>query len=177
MFVYIYVRADACDTPIMIHARVACGYACVLIFVQVVVSHLTVSPSPSALLYHPGIPDAVEGAEDTDLDGFGDYTDQDSDNDGIPDEEEGTDDFDNDGVPNYVDLDSDDDGLPDEVEGSSDQGPVLRVHLVPCVGVAFVSSPAPHLRILKKVEPSLKSPFAFPYACANDRRRRQAELS
>ena len=85
----------------------------------------------------------MEGADDTDLDGFGDYTDLDSDGDGIPDEEEGTDDFDNDGIPNYVDLDSDGDGLPDEVEGSSDQGPVLRVHLVHCVGFEFASSPPP----------------------------------
>ena len=100
------------------------------------------SPSSSSLLYHPGIPDAVEGAEDTDFDGYGDYIDEDSDNDGIPDAVEGTDDFDNDGIPNYVDLDSDGDELPDEVEGSSDQGPEFRVRLVHCVGFELVSSPS-----------------------------------
>ena len=85
------------------------------------------SPALSLRLAHLGIPDAVEGAEDTDLDGLGDYIDKDSDNDNIPDKEEGTDDFDNDGVPNYIDLDSDNDGLADEKEGSSDQGFILKM--------------------------------------------------
>ena len=87
------------------------------------------SASLSIRLAHLGIPDAVEGAEDTDLDGIGDYIDKDSDNDTIPDEEEGMDDVDEDGVPNYIDLDSDNDGLPDEKEGSPDQGLILKLPL------------------------------------------------
>jgi len=140
LYICTHVRAGARDcTLIMIHdrmRRMRTYFIWYLVFVQVVVS-LT---SLCRLLYHPGIPDAVEGAEDTDLDGFGDYTDHDSDGDGILDEEEGTDDVDNDGFPNYVDLDSDGDGLPDEVEGSSDQGSVLRVHLVHRVGFEFAPS-------------------------------------
>ncbi|MCA9568987.1 MAG: VCBS repeat-containing protein, partial [Myxococcales bacterium] len=43
-------------------------------------------------------------------------TDLDHDGDGIPDAVEGTDDFDLDGYPDYLDGDADDDGLPDAIE-------------------------------------------------------------
>lgn len=53
-----------------------------------------------------GIPDDVEGFDDTDGDGTPDYQDTDSDNDGIPDADDGTYDFDDDGIPNFQDADS-----------------------------------------------------------------------
>lgn len=95
-----------------------------------------------------GIPDAIEGSADTDLDGTPDYLDTDSDGDGIPDATEmvydsdddnildfqdtdsdgdGIDDADeeladndHDGIPNYLDTDSDGDGIPDIVETNAD---------------------------------------------------------
>lgn len=55
-------------------------------------------------------------------------TDADSDDDGIPDSLEGTEDSDGDGIPNNLDRDSDDDGIPDIIEGggtdSNDDGTV-----------------------------------------------------
>jgi YVTN family beta-propeller protein len=66
-----------------------------------------------------GIPDAVEGSQDTDGDGVKDSLDADSDGDGIPDSvEAGPDpanpvDTDGDGTPDYKDTDSDNDGVPD----------------------------------------------------------------
>ena len=71
-----------------------------------------------------GIPNGVEGKQDSDGDGTPDYLDTDSDNDGIPDSSEAPRgipvDDDNDGTPNYLDTDSDGDGIPDSVEGTDD---------------------------------------------------------
>ena len=71
-----------------------------------------------------GIPDPVEGGDetDTDDDGVPDYQDDDSDGDGIPDSEEGTGDTDGDGIPDYQDPDDDGDGVPTEDEDVNDDG-------------------------------------------------------
>ncbi|MFK7814197.1 MAG: beta strand repeat-containing protein, partial [Maribacter sp.] len=53
---------------------------------------------------------------DIDGDGVNDDVDLDNDNDGIPDLVEGTNDTDGDGIPDYLDLDSDNDGIPDIIE-------------------------------------------------------------
>ena len=63
-----------------------------------------------------GLPDSLEGNEDTDGDGISDYLDVDSDNDGISDAVEGADDSDADGIANFRDLDVDNDGIFDIVE-------------------------------------------------------------
>jgi hypothetical protein len=62
-----------------------------------------------------GIPDSLEGGDETDTDGDGipDYQDFDSDGDGVPDEIETFADTDGDGIPNFKDSDSDGDGVPD----------------------------------------------------------------
>lgn len=60
-----------------------------------------------------GIPDEVEGFDDTDEDGVVNYLDLDSDGDMIPDSSEGTGDSDGDGIPNYLDDNSDGDGIYD----------------------------------------------------------------
>jgi hypothetical protein len=57
-----------------------------------------------------GLPDAVEGAADTDGDGVPDFQDPDSDNDGIPDADEDT------GLPPLSGTDSDGDGLDDAID-------------------------------------------------------------
>ena len=73
-----------------------------------------------------GIPDTIEGTDDTDIDGVPDYLDIDSDNDGLPDSVEagGTSvpaDTDGDGIFDFLDRDSDNDGLTDTLEaGGSD---------------------------------------------------------
>ena len=84
--------------------------------------------SPWAIAIGPGdsdddgIPDALEGSQDTDGDGMRDSRDTDADGDSIPDSvEAGPDpehpiDTDGDGTPDYKDTDSDGDGIPDEVE-------------------------------------------------------------
>jgi YVTN family beta-propeller protein len=75
-----------------------------------------------------GIPDAIEGAADTDADGVRDSLDRDSDADSIPDAvEAGEDpqrpvDTDSDGKPDYKDTDSDGDGIPDRVESGQGNG-------------------------------------------------------
>lgn len=53
---------------------------------------------------------------DIDSDGVMNVLDKDSDNDGIPDAVEGSEDTDGDGSPNYMDEDSDDDGIGDADE-------------------------------------------------------------
>jgi len=63
-----------------------------------------------------GIPDAIEGTYDADLDGVPNFLDLDSDNDSILDYFEGASDSDGDGVHNFVDLDSDNDGVFDLAE-------------------------------------------------------------
>jgi len=83
-------------------------------------------PVPPTDTDNDGIPDSVEGTQDTDLDGTPDNQDTDSDGDGIPDgSEAGADpsqptDTDGDGTPNYQDTDSDGDGVLDANEGTSD---------------------------------------------------------
>lgn len=67
-----------------------------------------------------GIPDIIETAEDFDMDEYPNYLDADSDGDGIMDQEETASDSDNDGVGNFVDLDSDADGIPDSTESNND---------------------------------------------------------
>ncbi len=66
------------------------------------------------------IPDAIEGVEDTDGDGFGNNIDLDSDGDGIPDSVEGNGDADGDSTPDFLDTDSDGDGFPDSQEAGDD---------------------------------------------------------
>jgi len=68
-----------------------------------------------------GIPDPVEGGDDTDTDGdnIPDFQDPDSDNDGIPDDQEGGADTDGDGIPDYQDDDDDNDGIPSDQEGDT----------------------------------------------------------
>jgi len=65
-----------------------------------------------------GIPDVVEGTDDSDGDGIPNYLDLDSDNDGIPDVvEAGGVDADGDGkIDNFIDIDND--GLSDNVDGN-----------------------------------------------------------
>ncbi len=69
-----------------------------------------------------GIPDAVEGSDDTDGDGLINSEDQDSDNDGASDAEEAGDnpaipvDTDGDGIADFLDGDSDNDGFSDALE-------------------------------------------------------------
>ncbi len=70
-----------------------------------------------------GIPDFVEGTNDTDGDGVQNECDLDSDNDGITDAEETTNDKDGDGIANYLDLDSDNDGIPDAIEANAGVAP------------------------------------------------------
>ncbi|MFO7735427.1 MAG: hypothetical protein R6W70_04340, partial [bacterium] len=69
-----------------------------------------------------GIPNCIDGLEDTDDDGTPNYQDTDSDGDGIPDEIEAPNgvpvDTDEDGVPDFLDTDSDGDGIPDRHECS-----------------------------------------------------------
>ena len=86
-----------------------------------------------------GIPNSVDGLQDTDNDGTPNYLDTDSDGDSIPDAGEwstGPDDplvgcvadtavctdndADSDGMPNYVDTNADNDGAPDILEGTVD---------------------------------------------------------
>ena len=82
-----------------------------------------------------GIPDAVEGAGDTDGDGTPDYQDTDSDNDGIPDSVEAANlpllsgiDSDGDGIDNALDVDetggtdADGDGVDDSLAPSDLDG-------------------------------------------------------
>ncbi len=68
-----------------------------------------------------GVPDPVEGGDETDTDGDGtpDYQDPDSDDDGIPDDQEGGADTDGDGIPDYQDSDDDNDGIPSDQEGDT----------------------------------------------------------
>ncbi len=72
-----------------------------------------------------GIPNGIEGKDDTDKDGTPDYLDSDSDGDGIPDFiEAGSDpnsplDSDYDGDYDFKDTDSDGDGLTDNVEAGT----------------------------------------------------------
>ncbi len=73
-----------------------------------------------------GRDDEIEGIEDRDGDGLGDFVDPDNDGDGIYDPEEiGPNpsvavDTDNDGTPDLHDLDSDNDGVADAFETSGD---------------------------------------------------------
>ena len=71
-----------------------------------------------------GIPNGIDGKEDTDGDGTPNYQDEDSDGDGISDSEETPNgvpvDTDEDGAPDFKDTDSDGDGIPDSVEGTAD---------------------------------------------------------
>lgn len=67
-----------------------------------------------------GILDSIEGTGDRDGDGIPNYLDPDSDGDGIPDSVETANDFDLDGIPNYLDFDSDNDGILDRIEGTGD---------------------------------------------------------
>ncbi|MBU1219362.1 MSCRAMM family adhesin SdrC [Myxococcota bacterium] len=80
-----------------------------------------------------GISNGHEGCKcnlDSDLDGFPDYKDQDSDNDGVPDRIEAGDsdintvpvDSDADGTPDYLDRDSDGDGVIDGEEDRNGDG-------------------------------------------------------
>lgn len=76
-----------------------------------------------------GIPDDVEGTDDTDDDGIANNLDIDSDNDGLLDSDEAGDadepaDSDGDGIDDYLDLDSDNDALTDTFEagGVDDDG-------------------------------------------------------
>jgi hypothetical protein len=79
----------------------------------------TVIEESTADLDGDGIPDIVEGIDDTDDDEIPNYLDTDSDGDGLLDAiEAGVDpanpvDTDSDGTPDYLDLDSDNDGIPD----------------------------------------------------------------
>jgi predicted outer membrane repeat protein len=70
-----------------------------------------------------GLPDDVEGFDDTDGDDTPDYQDDDADNDGIPDATDGTYDFDEDGIPNFQDADS---GapIPGDVNGDGETNAV-----------------------------------------------------
>ncbi len=70
-----------------------------------------------------GIPDDVEGTDDTDGDLIADYLDTDSDNDGIEDSVEGTGDPDTDFIPNYLDPDSDNDLMSDKWENDHNLDP------------------------------------------------------
>ena len=75
------------------------------------------------------IPDAIEGAADTDVDGFLDRCDSDADNDGLSDFNEGNINSDGDALPDYKDADSDADTIPDERDncrkaGSLNQGDI-----------------------------------------------------
>ncbi len=73
-----------------------------------------------------GIPNKLEGKEDTDGDGLANYLDEDADGDGIPDTvEAGGDtlnpiDSDYDDIPDFLDKDSDGDGLNDAAEAGTD---------------------------------------------------------
>jgi hypothetical protein len=73
-----------------------------------------------------GIPNSIDGLQDTDDDGIPNYLDTDSDGDAIPDAvEAGANpvkpiDTDGDGDPDYTDTDSDDDGIPDATEAGVD---------------------------------------------------------
>ena len=76
-----------------------------------------------------GIPDSVEGSQDSDGDGVADSLDTDSDNDCIPDAVESGGkgdllDSDGDGTPDYLDTDSDNNGLDDRDEAIDCQAPV-----------------------------------------------------
>ena len=72
-----------------------------------------------------GIPDFVEGTNDTDNDGINDNCDLDSDNDGILDSVEGLVDTDKDGVYDRLDKDSDNDGIPDAIEANNGASNIL----------------------------------------------------
>lgn len=69
---------------------------------------------------HDGIPNGIEGPDDSDGDGVGNWFDLDSDGDGIPDVVEGFLDSDGDGWPDFLDEDSDGDGMSDWTEAGSD---------------------------------------------------------
>ena len=71
-----------------------------------------------------GIPDYLDPLDgvDTDGDGVLDDIDLDDDNDGILDTTEGTEDSDGDGIINSLDIDADNDGIPDNVEAQTTDG-------------------------------------------------------
>lgn len=71
-----------------------------------------------------GIPDEVEGFEDTDGDGASNACDLDSDNDDVPDAVEGSTDTDGDGIPDTL-IDTDLDGVPDILDRDSDNDGVV----------------------------------------------------
>lgn len=70
-----------------------------------------------------GIPQAIDGDQDSDGDGLANECDIDSDNDGITDAVEGSGDSDGDGIPDFLDLDSDNDGIPDAIEANGGTPP------------------------------------------------------